>query len=591
MANRRITALAAAALAAVTGLAFAPAAHAVSASPSDLSVNCDSGPSSGTTFSGPIGSTFAITNTGSAASCHIVSLTGADATGFSGADEIAPGGMATFTITGVGGFHISAGGYAAYTIEVTEGSSGGGVPTAADLPGPPTNIVATAGNGAVKLTWSAPTSMGSGDFLQYGFNFQQTGTQGETYGCTTTRTTCMITGLTNGQPYTLIGYTQSTIGWSPSASTNVVTTSSSVCTNPKVDVTAPTGVHGQAQSPITVGAVVTSMPYIAVPYGGDISTPAIGGWNTIQSWGAPGGQFAQYTPDVTGACAFSVSAPEGVKLLLQDPRTTALTSSTGSQTLDNVSPGTPVYAFGTKTGVFDITFTSRLDAAGSTATVTPKLNIGSPMAAAYSVTSTPSSAEVSSGDSTAVTFTVRDAFGNVVPLAYVDLAATGQATLPGGAVAGSARTDANGQVRTDVSMIASGSSGTVSATITSANGAPASAPNYITPAAFNSAPVMTATTNVTSAATKSIVITGERTTVSGKSGIRVEGVTQGFAEGAIVNPWIKLAGQTGYTKGIDVTVDADGKFTWQRKTGKKVYVLFKSADETVKSTVVIIQTA
>ena len=84
---------------------------------------------------------------------------------------------------------------------------------------------------------------------------------------------------------------------------------------------------------------------------------------------------------------------------------------------------------------------------------------------------------------------------------------------------------------------------------------------------------------------------GERTTVNGKSGISVDGESTGFDMGAIVNPWVKLAGQTEYTKGVDKEIADDGTFSWQRKTGKKAYVYFKSADGTVKSNTVIIQTS
>ena len=69
----------------------------------------------------------------------------------------------------------------------------------------------------------------------------------------------------------------------------------------------------------------------------------------------------------------------------------------------------------------------------------------------------------------------------------------------------------------------------------------------------------------------------------------VYGVTTGFAEGTTVTPEYRFPGQTSYTAGIDVTIDAEGEFTWYRKTGKKIYVRFVAGDngDVVSSRVII----
>jgi len=95
---------------------------------------------------------------------------------------------------------------------------------------------------------------------------------------------------------------------------------------------------------------------------------------------------------------------------------------------------------------------------------------------------------------------------------------------------------------------------------------------------------------VSGGAAKSIQITGERTTVKNKPGIAVDGLTTGFDEGAMMVPHIKFPGQTSYSEGsARPTVDVDGEFYWQRKTGKKIYIYFSNEDGDVRSDRIIIQ--
>jgi len=76
---------------------------------------------------------------------------------------------------------------------------------------------------------------------------------------------------------------------------------------------------------------------------------------------------------------------------------------------------------------------------------------------------------------------------------------------------------------------------------------------------------------------KAILITSSRDRIS-PSVVRVDGSTTGLV-GAEVTPYVRKAGQTSYVPGINVrTVDSDGRFTWQRKSGKKIYVYFLSGD-------------
>ena len=95
----------------------------------------------------------------------------------------------------------------------------------------------------------------------------------------------------------------------------------------------------------------------------------------------------------------------------------------------------------------------------------------------------------------------------------------------------------------------------------------------------------------TPSAAKSILITGSRTTVKDRPGVKATGTTVGLA-GTIVQARVHVAGELDYFDGSVRTVGPDGTFTWQRKTGKKVYVFFRSlADPEVRSNRVVIPAA
>lgn len=87
--------------------------------------------------------------------------------------------------------------------------------------------------------------------------------------------------------------------------------------------------------------------------------------------------------------------------------------------------------------------------------------------------------------------------------------------------------------------------------------------------------------------TRSISITGQRVKKAKPARVKVFGRTWDL-NGQKVTARVKLAGQTKYSTGSSRTVKA-GEFTWTRKTGKKVYVYFKSGD--VRSNRIIIRSA
>jgi hypothetical protein len=94
-------------------------------------------------------------------------------------------------------------------------------------------------------------------------------------------------------------------------------------------------------------------------------------------------------------------------------------------------------------------------------------------------------------------------------------------------------------------------------------------------------PAVTGASTVTA---KSITIVCERTTVSGKPGVRCEGYATGLADGSTVVHFLRFPGESSYTRGsARPIVASDGTFEWSRKTGKKAYVYFTTEDGTVQS--------
>ena len=136
---------------------------------------------------------------------------------------------------------------------------------AATVPGAPSNLVATAGDTTVQLTWTAPSSDGGSPITGY----TVTGSPGGT--CSTTgATTCTASGLTNGTPYTFHVTATNAVGTGPEsnaasatpqaaatvpgAPTNLAATAGD--TTVQLTWTAPTDDGG---SPIT-GYTVTGSP-------------------------------------------------------------------------------------------------------------------------------------------------------------------------------------------------------------------------------------------------------------------------------------------------------------------------------------------
>lgn len=177
------------------------------------------------------------------------------------------------------------------------------------------------------------------------------------------------------------------------------------------------------------------------------------------------------------------------------------------------------------------------------------------------LTLTPASQTVQTNATTSVKVTEPGMAGQTI-----QVSTAGQAQVGGGV--SSVTLNATGEA--SVTIVAGGTAGEATVTV-SAGGASA-----------------TAQVTVEAPAERTIVITGIRTTVSGKSGIKVSGTTTGLDDGSVVRLWFKFPGETTYAEGAIRPVVSGGEFSWQRKTGKKLYAYVTTEDGTVTSNRVVI---
>jgi len=335
------------------------------------------------------------------------------------------------------------------------------------------------------------------------------------------------------------------------------------------------------------------VPEVVVPSDGVVDGSATGGLYTLATETSTGTarKYATFPITTDPSNPTTVTTPEGVYVASTIPSTTEIAWNAGKNSAV-INGGQSAYIWGTKTGLHDVTFTS------GGVTITAKVYISNVNTDAYNIALSPASQVLGASSYGTITVTVTDVFGNPVGGATgtgnggVTLTATGEVLFGGLTNTTNVTTGADGTFA--VSLIAGNSgSGTISAG--PQGGSSTTTPAWIstfTPPAGAPAPVTSAAASVTvtSSSTKSITITGERTTVKGKPGIMVDGLTTGFAEGDLTVPHIKFPGQTSYSEGsARPAIDADGEFSWQRKTGKKIYIYFSNEDGSVKSDRIIIQ--
>jgi alpha-tubulin suppressor-like RCC1 family protein len=138
--------------------------------------------------------------------------------------------------------------------ELGNGTSGGpstvpvkvlGLP-AVTPPGPPTAVTATPGDATATVSWTPPSSFGSGTLTGY----TATATAGgQSFTCSTTgATTCVITGLTNNTTYTVTVVTHTTAADSVPSSPATVTPQGVLTITVSGTATLPTVAPGNTTS-------------------------------------------------------------------------------------------------------------------------------------------------------------------------------------------------------------------------------------------------------------------------------------------------------------------------------------------------------
>lgn len=343
----------------------------------------------------------------------------------------------------------------------------------------------------------------------------------------------------------------------------------------------------QAQStPSTIAPTseLTAYPHITVPYLGTASATATPGvWNASAGSGPPAGTMVTFRPNCNPQSTITATAPEGVML-----------STYGRERWDSgerevsVASGDPVYAFSTTPGTYDIEFT-----VGALRT-TARMKVSTVPQAAYNVAISPKEGTLAPGAFGLINVFVTDPFGNRVPnttddTGGVTVRASGQALLTGYTTGADVTTDDSGQGL--VTVIAGRSDGEATFVVSPRAGTdtPAWQSDFLAPAGFVE-PVTedSATWAIATPAVATIVISGTRGTVKGKPGVIVDGVASALPEATTLSPWLKFPGEGAYTAGTAIiTPDADGEFTWQRRTGKKIYVYMRGSDGTKSRTLVI----
>lgn len=173
-------------------------------------------------------------------------------------------------------------------------------------PGAPTNLTSTLASQSTQLNWSPPASNGGATITLYTVTGSPSGS------CTTSTTSCVITGLTNGTSYTFTVTATNAAGTGPSSTSTSVTPAA--VPSPPQDVTATPG-NTQAtvswSAPATDnGATITGYTVTSTPGGFTCSTSSIAPATPATSCVVTGlTNGTRYTFTVTATNAAGTSAP------------------------------------------------------------------------------------------------------------------------------------------------------------------------------------------------------------------------------------------------------------------------------------------
>ena len=496
------------------------------------------------------------------------------------------------------------------------------VPATSTAPSPPLNVSAVAGFQQATVSWTAPANVGARGIVRYNAYALRDDTSPTLNGstglitnsvsnCFVTGqppvTTCTMVGLTNGTNYRIYvqainddtasttsvsppsipsaivtpgnpsapsapgtptataGAGSATVSWTaPASPGSSAITGYTVTSNPGARTCTTSGALTCTVTGLTPGTAYT---FTVTATNGVGTGPASAASNSVTPTGTVPGAPTGITATAGNASALvSWTAPAS-------PGSSAITSYTVTSQASLV--GTPVRTC-TTTGATSCTVTGLVNGISYTFTVAATNATGTSPSSAASNAVTPRDVP---GAPTGVTASAGDARATVT---WVAPTSTGGSAITGYTVTSAAnlvgapvRTcTTTGALTCTVTGLTNDVTYTFTVTATNAGGTglPSAASNAVTPRG---------------AATKTITIVGARGTGSEANMVFVDGITEGLV-GKTVTPYFRFPGQSGFTAGTGTrTVDANGDFAWQRKTGKRIVVEFRG--DGITSNRVVIQ--
>ena len=157
-------------------------------------------------------------------------------------------------------------------------------PPLPNVPGAPTGVTATAGNGQATVTWSAPASNGGSPITGYTVTASPGGLTCTTAGALT----CTVSGLTNGTPYSFTVTASNAAGTGPSSSPSASVTPIGSGQPPIADFYGtPSGTNSSGGGPPPTGTAIFGLSGVVVNF----TNTSTGSGTLTYSWnfgeGAP----------------------------------------------------------------------------------------------------------------------------------------------------------------------------------------------------------------------------------------------------------------------------------------------------------------